>query len=84
MLFRSTRDPAFGLPAVWIDAALKEQAQAYGYTVVDASTVVATHLNHLIQMHASELLGRQEVQALLDRKLPSAASVLSALLARLD
>lgn len=63
----TTRDPAFGLPAVWIDAALKEQAQAYGYTVVDASTVVATHLNHLIQMHASELLGRQEVQALLDR-----------------
>ncbi|CAG9181321.1 flagellar biosynthesis protein FlhA [Cupriavidus pampae] len=63
----ATRDPAFGLPAVWIDAGLKEQAQAYGYTVVDASTVVATHLNHLIQMHASELLGRQEVQALLDR-----------------
>ncbi|GMG92502.1 flagellar biosynthesis protein FlhA [Cupriavidus metallidurans] len=63
----ATRDPAFGLPAVWIDAALKEQAQAYGYTVVDASTVVATHLNHLIQMHASELLGRQEVQSLLDR-----------------
>ncbi|RZT29309.1 flagellar biosynthesis protein FlhA [Cupriavidus agavae] len=62
-----TRDPAFGLPAVWIDANLKEQAQAYGYTVVDASTVVATHLNHLIQMHASELLGRQEVQSLLDR-----------------
>jgi len=63
----ATRDPAFGLPAVWIEAALKEQAQAYGYTVVDASTVVATHLNHLIQMHASELLGRQEVQSLLDR-----------------
>jgi len=63
----ATRDPAFGLPAVWIDASLKEQAQAYGYTVVDASTVVATHLNHVIQMHASELLGRQEVQALLDR-----------------
>ncbi|QET05434.1 MULTISPECIES: flagellar biosynthesis protein FlhA [Cupriavidus] len=63
----ATRDPAFGLPAVWIDAGLKEQAQAYGYTVVDASTVVATHLNHLIQLHASELLGRQEVQSLLDR-----------------
>lgn len=63
----ATRDPAFGLPAVWIDAGIKEQAQAYGYTVVDASTVVATHLNHLIHMHAAELLGRQEVQALLDR-----------------
>ncbi|MDQ0143309.1 flagellar biosynthesis protein FlhA [Cupriavidus necator] len=62
-----TRDPAFGLPAVWIDAGIKEQAQAFGYTVVDASTVVATHLNHVIHMHAAELLGRQEVQALLDR-----------------
>ncbi|UIF89638.1 flagellar biosynthesis protein FlhA [Cupriavidus sp. UYPR2.512] len=63
----ATRDPAFGLPAVWIDAGIKEQAQSCGYTVVDASTVVATHLNHLIHMHAAELLGRQEVQALLDR-----------------
>jgi len=61
-----TKDPAFGLPAVWIDTALREQAQAYGYTVVDASTVTATHLNHLILSHASELLGRQETQALLD------------------
>lgn len=61
-----TKDPAFGLPAVWIDAALREQAQAYGYTVVDASTVTATHLNHLILSHAAELLGRQETQALLD------------------
>lgn len=62
-----TQDPAFGLPAVWIEADMKEQAQALGYTVVDASTVVATHLNHLIHLHAAELLGRQEVQALLDR-----------------
>lgn len=61
-----TRDPAFGLPAVWIDPALREQAQAYGYTVVDASTVTATHLNHLILAHSAELLGRQETQALLD------------------
>jgi flagellar biosynthesis protein FlhA len=61
-----TKDPAFGLPAVWIDPALREQAQAYGYTVVDASTVAATHLNHLILAHAAELLGRQETQALLD------------------
>lgn len=63
----ATRDPAFGLPAVWIDSALKEQAQTQGYTVVEASTVVATHLNHLIGLHASELLGRQETQQLLDR-----------------
>jgi flagellar biosynthesis protein FlhA len=62
----ATKDPAFGLPAYWIDPPLREQAQAYGYTVVDASTVVATHLNHLILSHASELLGRQETQALLD------------------
>ena len=61
-----TKDPAFGLPAVWIDASLREQAQSYGYTVVDASTVVATHLNHLILSHAAELLGRQETQQLLD------------------
>ena len=62
-----TKDPAFGLPAIWIDGSLREQAQIYGYTVVDASTVVATHLNHLIHAHAAELLGRQEVQQLLDR-----------------
>ena len=61
-----TQDPAFGLPAVWIDAGLREQAHVFGYTVVDASTVVATHLNHVILSHASELLGRQETQSLLD------------------
>ncbi|MDP2025133.1 flagellar biosynthesis protein FlhA [Sulfuriferula sp.] len=61
-----TSDPAFGLPATWIDAGLREQAQTMGYTVVDAGTVVATHLNHLITLHAAELLGRQEVQQLLD------------------
>ena len=59
-------DPAFGLPAVWIDASLRDQAQLMGYTVVDASTVVATHINHLMSSHAAELLGRQELQALLD------------------
>ncbi len=61
-----TRDPAFGLPAVWVDAAMREQAQTFGYTVVDAGTVIATHLNHVMQTHASELLGRQETQQLLD------------------
>ncbi|MFZ6689921.1 flagellar biosynthesis protein FlhA [Undibacterium sp. SXout11W] len=61
-----TTDPAFGLPAVWIDTGMKEHAQTLGYTVVDASTVIATHLNHLITTHAAELLGRQEVQLLLD------------------
>ena len=61
-----TRDPAFGLPAVWIESALREQAQAMGYTVVDPGTVVATHLSHLLSTRAAELLGRQEVQQLLD------------------
>jgi len=61
-----TTDPAFGLPAIWIDASLREQAQTMGYTVVDAGTVIATHMNHLITTHAAELLGRQEVQQLLD------------------
>ncbi|CAG0123871.1 Flagellar biosynthesis protein FlhA [Rhodocyclaceae bacterium] len=61
-----TRDPAFGLPAVWVDSGMREQAQAMGYTVVDASTVIATHLSHLIHTHAAELLGRQELQNLFD------------------
>jgi flagellar biosynthesis protein FlhA len=61
-----TKDPTFGLPAVWIEAGLREQAQTYGYTVVDAGTVVATHLSNVLQTHAAELLGREEVQALLD------------------
>ncbi len=63
---RETKDPAFGLPAFWVDAGQREQAHALGYTVVDGSTVVATHLNHLILEHAAELLGRQETQSLLD------------------
>jgi flagellar biosynthesis protein FlhA len=61
-----TRDPAFGLPAVWIESSMRDQAQAMGYTVVDPGTVVATHLSHLINTRAAELLGRQEVQLLLD------------------
>ena len=63
---KETTDPAFGLPAIWIDQKERDQAQAYGYTVVDAATVIATHLNHIILSHAAELLGRQEVQQLLD------------------
>lgn len=63
----ATTDPAFGLPAVWIDNGQRDQAQVLGYTVVDASTVVATHLNHLMHRHGANLLGRQEVQQLLER-----------------
>lgn len=62
----ATKDPAFGLPAVWIESGLRDQAQSFGYTVVDASTVIATHLNHVINTHAYEFLGRQEVLQLLD------------------
>lgn len=61
-----TTDPAFGLEAVWIDEAQREQAQTLGYTVVDPSTVVATHLNQIIQTHTHELLGHEEVQKWLD------------------
>lgn len=62
-----TQDPAFGLEAVWIEDYKKDQAQTLGYTVVDASTVVATHLNQLLQKHAFELIGHEEVQQMLDR-----------------
>jgi flagellar biosynthesis protein FlhA len=60
------KDPAFGLDAVWVDEADRDNAQTLGYTVVDASTVIATHLNQVMQDHAAELLGHDEVQQLLD------------------
>jgi flagellar biosynthesis protein FlhA len=63
----ATKDPAFGLDAVWIDKTRRDQAQAQGYTVVDAGSVIATHLSHLLQSHAHELLGHEEVQQLLNR-----------------
>ncbi|HKK13118.1 MAG TPA: flagellar biosynthesis protein FlhA [Gammaproteobacteria bacterium] len=62
----STKDPAFGMDAVWIDPGQRDNAQTMGYTVVDASTVVATHLSQVLQQHAHELLGHEEVQQLLD------------------
>lgn len=61
----ASRDPAFGLEAVWIDSQQKDNAQALGYTVVDASTVIATHLSHLIQSHSAELFGHEEAEQLL-------------------
>jgi flagellar biosynthesis protein FlhA len=63
---QNTTDPAYGLPAVWIDASLRDQAQTYGYTVVDAGTVIATHISKIINEHAPELLGREETQQLVD------------------
>ncbi|MEM7081979.1 MAG: flagellar biosynthesis protein FlhA [Pseudomonadota bacterium] len=62
-----TKDPAFDLDAVWIEPAHREHAQTLGYTVVDTSTVVATHLSKLIQHHAADLFGTHESQQLLDR-----------------
>ena len=61
-----TTDPAFGLPAVWIEDRQKEMAQMAGFTVVDCATVVATHLSHLMQVNAAKLLGRIETQQLVD------------------
>jgi flagellar biosynthesis protein FlhA len=61
-----TTDPAFGLPAVWIEERSREMAQMSGFTVVDCPTVVATHLSHLMQVNAARLLGRVETQALVD------------------
>jgi flagellar biosynthesis protein FlhA len=61
-----TRDPAFGMEAVWIEPGARDHAQTLGFTVVDASTVIATHLSHVIQIHGHELLGHEEVQHLLN------------------
>jgi flagellar biosynthesis protein FlhA len=62
-----TRDPAYGLEAVWIDPGQREDAQGRGYTVVDVPTVIATHLSKVLQEHAHEIFGHQEAQEILDR-----------------
>ena len=79
----ATKDPAFGLDAVWIEKSRREQAQAQGYTVVDASSVIATHLSHLLQSHAHELLGHEEVQQLLNRLAKSAPKLIEDLVPKL-
>jgi flagellar biosynthesis protein FlhA len=61
----ATRDPAFGMEAIWIEPSMREHAQSLGYTVVDAATVIATHLSHLVQTHAHELFGHEEAEQLL-------------------
>jgi len=66
LLGTATTDPAFGLPAHWIDAKQKETAQMAGFTVVDCETVMATHLSHLMQVQASKLLSRTETQQLVE------------------
>ena len=74
-----TTDPAFGLEALWIDPVDRDQAQTMGYTVVDPNTVIATHLSQQLQLHASELLGHEEVQHLLDKLAKSAPKLVESL-----
>ncbi|QGA49600.1 MULTISPECIES: flagellar biosynthesis protein FlhA [Pseudomonas] len=76
-------DPAFGLPAIWIEPNLREHGQIYGYTVVDASTVTATHLNHLLHQHAKDMLGRGEVQKLLDKLGPDSKGLIDEVVPKL-
>ena len=79
----ATRDPAFGMEAVWIDPGLRDHAQSLGYSVVDASTVIATHLSYLVQQHAHELLGHDEAQQLLNSLGKSAPKLVEDLVPKL-
>ena len=78
-----TKDPTFGLDAVWIDGSMRDDAQAMGYTVVDASTVVATHLSQLIKNNAQELLGQDGVQQLMDKLAQTAPKLVESLVPKL-
>jgi flagellar biosynthesis protein FlhA len=78
-----TKDPAFGLPATWIEQTAKDNAQTLGYTVVDANTVIATHLSQLLNENATQLLGHEEVQQLLDRLANSAPKLVEDLVPKL-
>ena len=75
-----TREPCFGLSALWIPESMREQAQLMGYTVVDLASVITTHLTEVIRGHAHELLGRQETQALLDQVAKTAPKVVDELI----
>jgi flagellar biosynthesis protein FlhA len=79
----ATRDPSFGMEAVWIEPALRDHAQTLGYTVVDAGTVLATHLSQLIQNHAHEILGHEETQQLLNTLAKSAPKLVEELVPKL-
>ena len=79
----NTTEPVFGLPAVWISAEGRDNAQINGYTVVDSTTVVATHISEIIKRHAHELVGRQELQQLLDNVSASAPKVVEELVPHL-
>ena len=78
----TTRDPAFGMEAVWIEPSLREHAQSLGYTVVDAATVIATHLSHLIQSHAHELFGHEEAEQLMKNLAKTSPKLVEELLSK--
>ncbi len=78
----ATRDPAFGMDAIWIEPAVRDHAQTLGYTVVDPSTVIATHLSFIIQSHAHEILGHEEVQHLLNALAKTAPKLVEDLVPR--
>jgi flagellar biosynthesis protein FlhA len=78
-----TRDPAFGMEAIWIEPSNRDHAQTLGYTVVDPSTVIATHLSHIVQTHAHELLGHEEAQQLLNALAKSAPKLVEDLIPRI-
>lgn len=63
---RATKDPVFGLDALWIDPGMRETAERSGYTVIEPNTIITTHLNEIVKVHAAELLSRQDVQTLID------------------
>jgi flagellar biosynthesis protein FlhA len=79
----ATRDPAFGMEALWIEPGSRDQAQTLGYTVVDPSTVIATHLSFIIQAHANEILGHEEVQHLLNTLAKTAPKLVEDLVPKL-
>ena len=79
-----TKEPAFGLPALWISPDLRDEAEAMGYTVVDAPSVLATHLSEVIKKNGAELLTRQEVQKLTDMVKETAPAVIDELLSSLS
>ncbi len=74
------KDPAFGLDAIWINSSQRDNAQALGYTVVDASTVIATHLSHLLQSHAADLFGHEEAEQMLKALAKSAPKLAETLI----
>jgi len=79
----TTKEPVFGLPAVWIRSEDRDQAQINGYTVVDSTTVVATHISEIIKRYSHELVGRQEMQQLLDNVAVTAPKVVDELIPNL-